>query len=186
MCAGEIRGEAKGGKSTELARGGHLIRHHLWRFPQKRSLAPGPSWQLLQSRSHVRHLSALCEDRWKSRPFTVCLGPLLVFPPLPATEKERGKSYKVSPGTVRIAKKRKENKTTLTKETCSRASSLSKAPFIHSSPQMFVEQNCVPSFSVSIDNMFLTPTEGRHSLSCSVFPPKQATAPGASAHFHLS
>ena len=111
-----------------------LVHHHLWRFAQKRRLAPGPSWQRLQSHSHVRHLSALCEDHWKSRPFTVCLGPLQVFPPPPATEKERGKSYKVSLAMVRIAKKRKENKTALTKEACSQDSSLSKAPFIHSSP----------------------------------------------------
>ena len=75
------------------------------------------SWpQLAPISLHVRHLSALCEDHWKSRPFTVCLGPLQVFPPLPATEKGRGKCYNVFLAMVRIAKKKKREHDSMNKE----------------------------------------------------------------------
>lgn len=79
------------------------------------------------------------------------------------------KSYKVSLATVRIAKKRKENKTVLTKEKCSQDASLSMAPFIHSFPQMFIEHNYVPSMAVSTGDTLLMSTWARHPLSCPMF-----------------
>lgn len=82
------------------------------------------------------------------------------------------KSYKVSLATVRIAKKRKENKTALTKETCSQDASLSKAPFIHLFPQIFIEHNCVPSRAVRTGDTLLMLTWARCSLSCSTFFPQ--------------
>lgn len=145
--------------------------HHLWRFPQRRRLAPGPSWQHLQSPL----MSGICQHSRRTigsqghSQFVLDL--IKSSQPYQLLKRKGEKCYKVPLARVRIAKKRKRNKRALTKETCSQDSSSSKAPFIQLFPQVLGE-NRVPSIAVSTDNMSLTPTWRSCSLSYSMFSPQ--------------
>lgn len=132
--------------------------HHPPRFPQRRRLAPGPSWQRLQSPL----MSGICQHSGRTigsqghSQFVLDL--VKSSQPYQLLNRKGEKPYKVPLARVRIAKKRKENKRALTKETCSQDSSSPKAPFIQLLPQVFTGQNWVPSIAVSTDNTSFTPT----------------------------
>lgn len=139
-----IKGKARGRKSPGFAGSGIWSTTIYGDFLRKEGwlLAPAGSF------SNLALLSDICQHSVRTvgnqGPSQFVLDLFKSSHPYWLLKRKGEKSYKVSLATVRITKKRKENKTALTKAMCSQDASLSKAPFIHlfTPPNIYWAQLC--------------------------------------------